>query len=279
MNYQHSRKVDIFTEELTEEEIKQKSVIPTLMDSLEINTPHNLTEAQLEEAKFRINSAHCTLYGRDLINIRGSEANPQFMEEEIHSLIDGKKGVASINVIRGKELEHKGMNLFYNVGKSATSEPRLITVHYNGNPESKDIQYVIVGKGLTYDTGGLNLKPTGYMEDMYCDKGGAVAAIGAMKGVIEMQLPINAVFAFGIAENAIDAKSYKPGDILTSLKGYTVSIGNTDAEGRLVLADTMTWVQKEFKPKYLIDLATLTGAAKVALGNHIAGKQALLSSV
>jgi len=271
MNYQNSRKVDIFAPELTEEEKKEQSVIPALMDQLNIHSPLDFTQKQVADAEFRINSAHCALYGRDVINMRGSEAAPDFMEQEIRLLAEGKQGISNINVIKGEQLREKGLNLFYNVGKSATEEPRLVTVEYRGNPDSKEIDYAIVGKGLTYDTGGLNLKPTGYMEDMYMDKGGAVAAMGALKGAIEMQLPVNVVFAFGIAENAIDAKSYKPGDILTSLKGYTVSIGNTDAEGRLVLADTMTWVQREHKPKYMVDLATLTGAVKVALGSTTAG--------
>ena len=163
------------------------------------------------------------------------------------------------------------MNLFYNVGKAATSEPRCITVLYKGNPESDDVDIAFVGKGLTYDTGGLNLKPTGAIEDMYYDKAGACAVMGALKGAIELGIKKNVVFAMGFAENAIDNKSYKPLDIIKSMKGITVEIGNTDAEGRLVLADTFTFVQKEYKPKKLVDLATLTGAIMVALGQETAG--------
>ena len=163
------------------------------------------------------------------------------------------------------------MNLFYNVGKGATSEPRCIVVNYRGNPDSDEVDIAFVGKGLTFDTGGLNLKPTGHMEDMYQDKGGACAVLGALKGTFELGLKKNVVFAMGFAENAIDNKSYKPMDIIKSMKGLTVEIGNTDAEGRLVLADTFTYVQKEFKPKKLVDLATLTGAILVALGNETAG--------
>ena len=100
----------------------------------------------------------------------------------------------------------------------------------------------LIGKGVTFDTGGLNLKPTGFMEDMYGDKNGACAVLGALHGCLDLKLRKNIVFAIGLAENAIDAKSYKPGDIIKSMKGLTVEIGNTDAEGRLVLADTMTYV-------------------------------------
>lgn len=129
----------------------------------------------------------------------------------------------------------------------------------------------MVGKGVTFDTGGLNLKPTGFMEDMYGDKGGACAVIGALHGCLELRPKKNILFAVGLAENAIDARSYKPGDIITSMKGLTVEIGNTDAEGRLVLADCFTYVQQEFKPKTMINLATLTGACLVALGHDTAG--------
>lgn len=163
------------------------------------------------------------------------------------------------------------MNLFYNVGKGATSEPRCIVVYYQGNPDKKDVDIALVGKGITFDTGGLNLKPTGSMEDMYQDKGGACAVLGALQATIELRLKKNVVFAMGFAENSIDNKCYKPSDILVSKKGITVEIGNTDAEGRLVLADTFTYVQENFKPKQLIDLATLTGAIMVALGNETAG--------
>ena len=162
------------------------------------------------------------------------------------------------------------MGLFHAVGRSAQSEPRLVVVRYEGAPEEKEC-VALVGKGLTYDTGGLNLKPTGYMEDMFGDKNGSCAVLGALHGVLASKPKVNIVFAMGFAENAIDSKSYKPGDILTSMKGLTVEIGNTDAEGRLVLADTMTYVQREFKPEQMIELSTLTGACMVALGENTAG--------
>ena len=163
------------------------------------------------------------------------------------------------------------MNLFYNVGKGAVVEPRCVVIHYRGNPDSQDVDIAFVGKGLTYDSGGLNLKPTGSMETMFGDKNGACAVLGALHGSLKLKPRKNIVFVVGLAENAIDSTSYKPGDIITSMKGLTVEIGNTDAEGRLVLADTFTYVQREFKPKKLIDLATLTGACMVALGNETAG--------
>lgn len=178
--------------------------------------------------------------------------------------------IKDVRVVKGNQLLEQKMGLFHAVGRTAQSEPRCIVVKYEGDPDS-DKSIALVGKGVTYDTGGLNLKPTGYMEDMYGDKNGACAVIGALKGVLESKPKLNIVFAVGLAENAIGSQSYKPGDILTSMKGLTVEIGNTDAEGRLVLADTFTYVQKEFKVSKLIDLATLTGAIKVALGSETAG--------
>ena len=271
MNYQYSLKEDVFDKETTEDEKAEKSQKPVLLESLDFFKEQAVTQAEQSETDFVITSSNCTLFGRDIINTRGSVAHPEFMEERIRELAEGKHGIVELHVVKGKELETQGLNLFYNVGKGASKEPRLITVHYRGNPSSNTNDFAIIGKGLTFDSGGLNLKPTGFIEDMFCDKGGTVATMGALKGVIELKLPINVAFAFGIAENAIDAKSYKPGDVIKSLKGITVEIGNTDAEGRLVLADTMTFTQKRYKPKFMVDLATLTGACMVALGHNTSG--------
>jgi leucyl aminopeptidase len=173
--------------------------------------------------------------------------------------------------LKTKELLALGMNLLHGVGKSAVVEPRCMVVRYKGNPDSEENDIALAGKGVTYDTGGLNLKATGFIEDMYGDKGGACAVIGALHGVLELKPKKNIVFSVGLAENSIDSISLKPMDIVKSMKGLTIEIGNTDAEGRLVLCDVFTYVQQEFKPKMLIDLATLTGACMVALGPYTAG--------
>lgn len=221
--------------------------------------------------KFWVTSAKATKYARDLTNTRGTVATPEYMEERVRELIAGNANIKDFRVIKGDQLLEKGMNLFYNVGMGSVSEPRCITLLYKGNPESDEVDISFVGKGLTFDTGGLNLKPTGSIEDMYYDKAGACAVMGALQGTIAMGSKQNIVFAMGFAENSIDNKSYKPMDIIKSMKGLTVEIGNTDAEGRLVLADTLSYVQKEYKPKKIVDLATLTGAIMVALGNETAG--------
>jgi leucyl aminopeptidase len=145
-----------------------------------------------------------------------------------------------------------------------------VVLKYTAN-ESEDSKIALVGKGLTFDTGGLNLKPTGNIEDMYLDKSGACAVLGTLRWAVETNFPVNLVCTLALAENAISSKSYKPLDIVTSLKGKTVEIGNTDCEGRLCLADALTYTQANYKPNTVIDLATLTGACVVALGEETAG--------
>jgi leucyl aminopeptidase len=194
------------------------------------------------------------------------------MEEQIRALAKvGQDGIKEVRTLDHEMLQKLGMNMFWNVGKAADSPPRCVIVHYEGNPDSKDIDLALVGKGVTYDTGGLHLKTYGNMEDMYGDKGGACAVIGALNGTMRLRPKKNIIFCAGLAENAIGASAYKPGDIVKSMKGLSVEIGNTDAEGRLVLGDCMTYVQREFKPVRMIDLATLTGACMIALGTDTAG--------
>ena len=164
-----------------------------------------------------------------------------------------------------------GMNLFYEVGKGAQSEPRCVLIDYRGDPERDEVDVALVGKGLTFDTGGLNLKPTRFIEEMHLDKGGACAVMGALHGTLSLELKKNVVFVMALAENAIGNAVYKPGDIIRSLKGHTVEIGNTDAEGRLVLADAITYTCREYNPAALVDIATLTGSIMVALGEETAG--------
>ena len=160
--------------------------------------------------------------------------------------------------------------MIYNVGKGATCPPRLVIIQYTGNPKSKE-NIALVGKGITYDTGGLHLKGGHGMDTMYYDKGGTGAVFGVLNGTLALKLKVNVCFVFAIAENAIGAESYKPSDIIKSYNGKTVEITNTDAEGRNVMCDGMSYVQRNYKVNELIDIATLTGAVKVALGTETAG--------
>jgi leucyl aminopeptidase len=136
---------------------------------------------------------------------------------QVKKLVDGKSAIKDVRVVRGQQLVDLGMNLLYSVGKGATSEPRCIAVYYRGNSEKDDVDVAFVGKGITFDTGGLHLKPYGGMEQMFLDKGGACSVLGALHGALELGIKMNVVFGMGLAENAIDAKSYKPMDIISSI--------------------------------------------------------------
>jgi leucyl aminopeptidase len=184
---------------------------------------------------------------------------------------EGRKLVKEVRVLQFEDLKKEGMGLFVGVGQGAVHLPRCVIVLYQGNPNSDEIDLALVGKGIVFDAGGLNLKVLGGIENMYGDKNGACAVIGTLHGCLSLKPKKNVIFAAGLAENSIGSRAYRPSDILQSMKGLTVAIGNTDAEGRLVLADTMTYVQRNFKPKRLIDLATLTGACMIALGATTAG--------
>jgi leucyl aminopeptidase len=275
-NYEYTHKTDPKTRETTPAKIDEdydvrKEKYTKKVSKVIISTKDSVNVFEDPKYAFWIAAARSSEYTRNIANIRGSVATPAFMENEIKTLVNGRANIKDIRVIKGDELVALGMNLLYNVGKGASVEPRCVVVYYKGKPEQDEVDIAFVGKGITYDTGGLNLKPTGGMEQMYLDKGGACSVLGALHGTMELGIKMNVVFAVGLAENAIDANSYKPMDIIKSMKGYTVEIDNTDAEGRLILADTLTYVQREFKPAKIVDLATLTGAVRIALGLETAG--------
>jgi leucyl aminopeptidase len=254
-----------------EKEAKKKpsSIVKEIIVDL-LNDNTNLKKT--DSLGLWVNLANATLYTRNLANQRPNVATCDFLEDIARKIYSNNKDKkVAIEVMKGEELAKNGLNLIHAVGKSAESEPRMIILTYKGKPEENNFSHAIVGKGLTFDTGGLNLKPTNYIEDMYLDKHGACNTLSVFKSVVEMGLPINLVCAVGAAENSIDSLSYKPSDIIKSHKGYTVEITNTDAEGRLVLADVLSYVQQKYKPNNIIDLATLTGACMVALGNKTAG--------
>lgn len=219
-----------------------------------------------------VEMAKATNAARTLINTRGTVADPDYVEEEIKKVFDEYDGNGKVvyESIVGDDLEKRGLNMIYNVGKGASSPPRLVIVEYIGAPKSKE-KIALVGKGITYDTGGLHLKLSHGMDKMYYDKAGASAVLGAMKGTFSLQLKVNVCFVFTIAENAIGSDAYKPSDVIKSYSGKTVEITNTDAEGRNALCDAMTYVQRHYGVKEMVDIATLTGAIKTALGVETAG--------
>lgn len=156
------------------------------------------------------------------------------------------------------------------VAQGSRRPARVVVMHWNGGKKGV-APIAFVGKGVVFDTGGISIKPAGGMEDMKGDMGGAAAVTGLMKALATRKAKVNAVGIIGIVENMPDGNAYRPGDIITSKSGQTIEIVNTDAEGRLVLADVLTYTQEKFKPKFIINLATLTGATLVGLGQHYAG--------
>lgn len=207
---------------------------------------------------------------RDLANERADVANPEWYEKEIKKVVEKFSDKLNIKVIQFDELKELGLNMIAAVGQGASVLPRLVIVEYNGNPASNE-KIALVGKGITFDTGGLNLKPSGFIEDMYIDNHGAATVLGTLNASLELGIKKNIIAVFCLAENAISDRSFFPGSIIKSYSGKTVEIGNTDAEGRLVLGDGLTYVQKHYKPTHVIDIATLTGACVVALGENAAG--------
>jgi len=208
-----------------------------------------------------------TLLVRDLVNTPADDMNPIELTKVAQEV--AKKANLKVTVI-DKDLQKKGLNLIHAVGKGSIYPPRLVILEYWGDTKSKK-PIALVGKGITFDTGGINLKPTGYIETMKSDKGGACAVIGIMKTAAELKLKKNVIGLLSICENMIGANSYRPSDIVKSYSGKTVEVANTDAEGRLAMADALTYAEKHYKPEVIVDLATLTGAVLVCLGDLVTG--------
>jgi leucyl aminopeptidase len=208
-------------------------------------------------------------YVRDLVNRNGDDVTPQALILEA-KLLEKQFSAITTSVLDKEKLEKEKMGLLLAVGKGAAREPALVLIEYKGDPDSKALT-AIVGKGITYDTGGLNLKPTGSMETMKCDMAGAAATLGLMRAAAAIGLKRNLIGVLATAENAIGSMSYKPGDVFLGRAGISVEIANTDAEGRLVLADAISYVQDKYRLTRMIDMATLTGGIVIALGEEASG--------
>ncbi len=205
---------------------------------------------------------------KDLGNQPGNVATPSYLAEQAVELSKQYRSIKT-NVIDEKELEKMGAGAFVSVSKGSTEPGKLIVMEYRkGKKGGKPA--VLVGKGVTFDSGGISLKPGAGMDEMKYDMGGAASVFGTMKAIAEMQAPVNLVCVVAAAENMPAGNASKPGDVVTTLSGKTVEILNTDAEGRLVLCDALTYVER-FDPKVVIDIATLTGAVIIALGKVPSG--------
>lgn len=229
-------------------------------------------EIKLEKAqnglKYGKIMANATNYAKDGVNEIPEIYTPEKMANEAEILAAAYDSV-SCKVYDEEFLKEQNMNAFLAVNRSSANEPRLIHMTYKPKSESKK-RIIFVGKGLTYDSGGLSLKPSDYMLTMKCDKSGALAAMGIIKGAAELELGFEIHAIIGATENMIGGNSYKPDDVLISRSGTTIEVRNTDAEGRLVLADCLSYAQ-DFAPDILIDIATLTGACAVGLGEYTTG--------
>lgn len=208
-------------------------------------------------------------FARDLANENADIANAEYLAQSMIDLAN-QDVRCEVEVLGRAELEAKGLHLHLAVNRGSDKEPRLVIVKYQG--ASKDLPFTaLVGKGITFDSGGLNLKPSGGIESMRMDMSGAAAVIGTLRNAIALGVERNLYFVCGFAENAIGPGAYKPGDVVSSYAGKSVEIGNTDAEGRLVLADALAYMARNHKPEILIDIATLTGAVIMALGYEYSG--------
>ena len=206
-------------------------------------------------------------FARDLVNEPANHLFPIEFAARAKAL--SKLGV-TVEVLNPAQMEKLGMGALLGVAQGSAHPPRLVVMRWNGGKRG-EAPLAFIGKGVTFDTGGISIKPAAGMEDIKGDMGGAACVAGLMMALAKRKARANVVGVMGLVENMPDAKAQRPGDIVTSMSGQTIAVLNTDAEGRLVLADVLWYVQNRFKPEFMIDLATLTGAILVALGKEHAG--------
>lgn len=201
----------------------------------------------------------------ELANLPGNICTPTYLAQQARKLGRSAKDL-SVSVLEEKKMQELGMGSLLSVSAGSEQPAKLIVMNYKGG-KSGDAPYVLVGKGITFDSGGISLKPGAKMDEMKFDMGGAASVFGTMHAITDMGLPLNVVAIVAASENLPSGRATKPGDVVTSMSGKTIEVLNTDAEGRLVLCDALTYAER-YKPKAVIDIATLTGACVVALGSH-----------
>ncbi|MDQ7056945.1 MAG: leucyl aminopeptidase [Ghiorsea sp.] len=258
----------------------QKKEAKTELASINIIVDGNVSEAkQALMAAQAIASG--TIFARDLGNHPGNICTPEYLGDQAEALLHPK---LKTTVLDKAAIEKAGFTALLAVNQGSDIEPRFIVMEYNG-ANNDDAPIALVGKGLTFDAGGISIKPAGQMDEMKFDMCGSAAVLGIFKAVTEMNLPINLLGVIPSTENLLGGSAYKPGDIITSYKGITIEILNTDAEGRVILSDALAYAAEQ-KPAEIIDFATLTGACVIALGGQATGlmgtsddiKQGLITS-
>ncbi|MGM0784557.1 MAG: leucyl aminopeptidase [Pseudomonadota bacterium] len=207
---------------------------------------------------------------RTLGNLPGNVCTPRYLAERAERLGEASNGALSVEVLDEEALERLGAHSLLAVGRGSAEPSRLIVMRYQGAESTDEAPHVLVGKGITFDSGGISLKPGEAMDEMKFDMCGAASVFGTVQSVLALAPKLNLVFIVAAAENMPDGRATKPGDIIKTLKGLSVEVLNTDAEGRLVLCDALTYAER-FEPASVVDIATLTGAAIIALGHHATG--------
>ncbi|MBT6579603.1 MAG: leucyl aminopeptidase [Cellvibrionales bacterium] len=205
---------------------------------------------------------------RELGNLPGNICTPKYLSSQARKLARQHAAIKT-TVLGEKQMQALSMDSLLSVGHGSVEESQLMVINYQGGKKSQK-PHVLVGKGITFDSGGISLKPGARMDEMKFDMCGAASVIGTLSAIAEMKLPLNVIGVIPAAENMPSSRATKPGDVVTSMSGKTIEVLNTDAEGRLVLCDALTYVER-FKPESVVDIATLTGACIMALGHHASG--------
>ena len=246
---------------------KKKEDEKPQLKKLTINTNSEKEAA----AKFKplAEIAEGVFLARDVVSEPPNVIYPESYAEKIAKEL--KPFGVKVTIFDEKDMRKLGMGALLGVGQGSRKESRMVIMEYYGASDKKAKPVAFVGKGVTFDTGGISIKPSDGMQDMKYDMGGSAAVVGAMRALAGRKAKVNVIGAVGLVENMPDGNAQRPSDVVYSMSGQTIEVLNTDAEGRLVLADVLWYTQKTFNPKFMVDLATLTGAVVIALGQHRAG--------
>lgn len=252
------------------DELKSKKSDPSSIQQILF---HVVDKARAKHAERSIKIAEAIVKGMELTkrlgNLPGNICTPTYLAEQAKELGKANKKI-KVTILEEADMQKLGMNALLSVSRGSKQPAKLITLEYHGSKKASDKPIVLVGKGITFDSGGISLKPGPGMDEMKFDMCGAASVLGTFKAVSELQLPINIVGVIATSENLPGGNASKPGDIVKTMSGQTVEILNTDAEGRLILCDALTYCER-FKPKFVIDVATLTGAMVISLGGVVTG--------
>jgi len=257
------------------EPLKTKKTPPCKLDNILFQVEKN---SELANAEAALQQGLAITAGikatKDIANLPPNICNAEYLRTQACELAKKHSANMTVKVIDEKEMTKLGMNAYLAVGQGSQNESLMSIIEYKGNHSDQNAKpIVLVGKGVTFDSGGISLKPGASMDEMKYDMCGAATVYGVMCALAQLELPLNVIGVLAGCENMPSSKAYRPGDIITTMSGQTVEVLNTDAEGRMVLCDALTYMER-FDPELVIDIATLTGACVIALGNHISGLMA-----